>query len=238
MNRRVLITGADRGLGRALAAEYLKFGDIVFAGQYMAEWGELGALKEEYPERLFLVPLDVGNTKSVENACNEISKHTDYLDVIVNNAGISGVAGDIYKLEDLEKGKAIFNVNVIGCMRMMNFFLPFLQREESEKRLCFVSSEAGSISVCHRDDGFVYPMSKAALNMTVKMLFNKLNPEGYVFRLFHPGWVRSYMSGEKNEDGTFEPEESAVSAYQYFTSKQTNENILKLVDNEGRTWPF
>ncbi len=73
------------------------------------------------------------------------------------------------------------------------------------KRLCFVSSEAGSITVAHRKDGYAYCMSKASLNMAVKLMFNELRPQGYTFRLYHPGWVNSYMGGDqKGTSGKYE----------------------------------
>lgn len=239
MNRKVFVTGADRGLGLGIVQEFLKNGDTVFAGQFMAaEWDEIGVLREEYPKNLICVPLDVGSDESVKTAYEEVLKHTDYIDILVNNAGISGGAGDIYNMKDLEKGGAAFNVNVMGPLRMTEAFLPMLEKSKREKRLCYVSSESGSISVCHRDDGFIYPMTKSSLNMAVKMLFERLQPKGYSFRLFHPGWVKSYMMGHKSEMGKFEPEESAASAYLLFTKPQRHEDVLRVIDNEGATWPF
>ena len=46
-----------------------------------------------------------------------------------------------------------------------------------------------------------YCVSKAMLNMTVRLMFNELRPEGYTFRVYHPGWVRSYMSGKRRTGG-------------------------------------
>ena len=55
------------------------------------------------------------------------------------------------------------------------------------KRLCFVSSEAGVVSVAHRTEVSSYCMSKTALNMALRLMFNQLQPMGYTFRLYHPG---------------------------------------------------
>lgn len=237
MGKTAVITGADRGLGLAVVKEFLEKGYEVFAGQYMAEWGELAVLKKEYDEGLHMIPLDVGNDISVKNAFDLVAKETDSIDILVNNAGITGSAGDIYELEELEKGLAMYNTNCLGALRMVHAFLPLLERG-GEKRLCFVSSEAGSISVCHRQEGYVYPMSKTALNMAVRLLFEELNPRGYTFRLYHPGWVKSYMSGRKSKAGKFEPEESAASACQFFVQNLEHEDVLKMYDNEFAVWPF
>ncbi len=58
MSQVVLITGADRGLGFALTKDFLARGDVVFAGQFMEEWGELEELQGNYPDRLHRIPLD------------------------------------------------------------------------------------------------------------------------------------------------------------------------------------
>lgn len=237
MKKTVIVTGADRGLGSAMVKEFLEMDYVVFAGQYMAEWGELAALKEEYGDSLHIIPLNVADDISVKNAYRLVSEETDSLDMLVNNAGIAGFAGDIYELEELDKGLAMYNTNCLGALRMVHAFLPLLEKGEG-KRLCFVSSEAGSISVCHRTDGFVYPMSKAALNMAVRLLFEELYPKGYTFRVYHPGWVKSYMTGTKSTVGKFEPEESAASARQFFTEALLHEDVLKMYDNESTVWPF
>jgi NAD(P)-dependent dehydrogenase (short-subunit alcohol dehydrogenase family) len=238
MSKAVLITGADRGVGCALAECFLRENWLVFAGQFMPEWDALEKLKTVHGNSLHIVTLDVSDGDSVLAAYGEVGAKTGRLDMIVNNAGISGGAGDIFALGDLSRGLRIFNVNSLGPLRVTNTFLPLLEDPASLKRLCFVSSEAGSVSVCHRKEGFIYPMSKTALNMAVKLLFTRLRDRGYTFRLYHPGWVRSYMSGKKSVQGKFEPEETAASAVRFFVEGQRREDALRLVDNEGAVWPF
>jgi NAD(P)-dependent dehydrogenase (short-subunit alcohol dehydrogenase family) len=108
----------------------------------------------------------------------------------------------------------------------------------SLKRLCFVSSEAGSIARAKRTAWFGYVMSKAALNMEARILFNALHPEGYTFRVYHPGWIRSYMGGTKATEGTFEPEEAAARAIPIFLGPREDEDRLVMVDFEGNEWPW
>ena len=61
MKQTALVTGADRGLGSALCAGLLARGWRVVAGQFLPDWPELGALSEQHPEALHVVPLDVGS---------------------------------------------------------------------------------------------------------------------------------------------------------------------------------
>ncbi len=221
----VMITGADRGVGFSLCECFLEHGWMVFAGRYMPEWTQLIELKAQYPERIQLIPLDVGNTESVRFAAETVGDFTDHIDLLVNCAGVS--RGDMCD---------IINVNVTGALRTVECFLPLMQT--GMKRIAFFSSECGSISVSHRNDGFAYPVSKTALNMLVRRMFRALQPKGYTFRLYHPGWVRSYMSGQKSTVGNFEPEEAAAAAFEQFTADREAEDILIMTDISGEMWPY
>lgn len=225
----VLITGADRGVGYALCECFLAGGWFVMAGQFMPEWTQLAELKEKNPEMLELIPLDVGSTASVQAAAERVAELCDHLDMLVSNAGIA--RGD-----DFERVRGIYNVNVVGAVRLVEHFLPLMQT--GLKRFAFVSSESGSISVSHRDGGYPYPSSKTALNMTVRRMYRTLQPKGYTFRLYHPGWVRSYMGGQKSTHGNFEPEETAAVAYRQFTSDREAEDVLVMTDVSDEMWPY
>jgi NAD(P)-dependent dehydrogenase (short-subunit alcohol dehydrogenase family) len=241
------VTGADRGLGLALAARLLSKGWRVFAGQYMPDWPELAALAVEYGERLAPVPLDVADTGSTLAAAERVAKHTDRVDLLINSAGVlSPHAPSIREPQDYDEMHRLYNVNALGPVRVVEAFLPLTDRSEL-KRLCFVSSESGSIGRCQRADWYGYQMSKTALNMAVKLLFNRLRPEGYTFRVYHPGWMRSYMFGYKDTKATLEPEEAAVPALAYFLRDRGgdphrrdryDENRLVMRDHQGREWPW
>jgi len=239
MERTVLVTGADRGLGFALCEGLLSEGWQVFAGQYLPEWHELEALKNEYPKMLHLVPLDVSSMETVKVAAELVQALTDHLDVLISNAGITSETSSftIREPQDYNDMHHLYNVNALGALRVVEAFLPLMEQGHS-KRLCFVSSEAGSISRSERTSWFGYCMSKAALNMGVKILFNDLHPAGYTFRVYHPGWMRSYMHGDKNMDATLEPEEAATYAMPILLNNREAEDRLVMIDYEGKEWQW
>jgi NAD(P)-dependent dehydrogenase (short-subunit alcohol dehydrogenase family) len=213
----------------------VKLGWRVFAGQYMPEWPQLARLAEQYPDTLHLIPLDVRSETSVQLAVQTVGEIVTHMDVLINNAGISAGRSE---LGGLEYGKMLkaYDVNALGPIRVVHAFLPLMT--QGMRRLCFVSSEAGSISLAYRTRGFGYCMSKSALNMAVRIMYNDLYPDGYTFRLYHPGWVRSYMSGTKGTHADLEPEEAGAAAIPYFLNKRDDEGRLVLMDYQGLEWPF
>jgi NAD(P)-dependent dehydrogenase (short-subunit alcohol dehydrogenase family) len=233
------VTGADRGLGLALCAGLLQQGWQVFAGQYIPEWPELNHLAEQNPGRFLRIALDVGSNDSVQQAAAEVTTRTDRLDMLINNAGITAPSMHvpIREAQNYADMQRMYNVNTLGPLRMVEAFLPLLERGEL-KRLCFISSEAGSVATARRTSWFGYCMSKSALNMAVKILFNDLRPTGYTFRLYHPGWIRSYMSGEKNLEADLEPQEAAEYAIPILINPRPDENCLNLVDYKNQEWPW
>jgi NAD(P)-dependent dehydrogenase (short-subunit alcohol dehydrogenase family) len=239
MNQFALVTGADRGLGQALCAGLLEKGWHVLAGQYLPEWPELAALAGRYPQTLHLLPLDVASTESAHSAAQTAAQCTDHLDLLINNAGVTSPSTrrPISEPQDYAEMQRLYDVNTLGPLRVVEAFLPLVQKS-ALKWLCFVSSEAGSIGRAERTSWFGYCMSKAALNMAVKILFNDLHPQGYTFRVYHPGWVRSYMGGKKNLEATLEPEEAAGYALPFFLGPRPDEDCLALVDYEGNEWPW
>jgi NAD(P)-dependent dehydrogenase (short-subunit alcohol dehydrogenase family) len=239
MDQFALVTGGDRGLGQALCSGLLAQGWQLLAGQYMPDWPELADLSTRYPQSLHILPLDVASTESTQAAAQAAAQWTDHLDLLINNAGVSSpsMQHPIREPQDYAEMHRLFEVNSLGPLRVVAAFLPLLDGG-ALKRLCFVSSEAGSISRAKRTSWYSYCMSKAALNMGIKILFNDLHPQGFTFRVYHPGWVRSYMSGKKNLKATLEPEQAAAYALPFFLGPRPDEDQLVLVDYEGNEWPW
>jgi NAD(P)-dependent dehydrogenase (short-subunit alcohol dehydrogenase family) len=242
------VTGADRGLGLALTVCLLVKGWRVFAGQYMPDWPELAALAAQHPGCLAFVPLDVSDDESVCAAAQAVRKVVDRVDLLINNAGVISPTKDrtIREPQDYSEMRRLYDVNTLGPLRVVTAFLP-LTDQSAMKRLCFVSSEAGSINRCGRKSWYGCCMSKAALNMAIGILFSLLRPEGYTFRVYHPGWIRSYMGGSRNTEADMEPEEAAIPALAYFLRDRaadpnqqgrTDEDRLVMRDWQGCEWPW
>lgn len=239
MKSTVFVTGADRGLGLALCSGLLERGWLVFAGQYMPQWPELSALATQYPQTLTIVPLDVSSLESTRAAARAVEDITDHIDVLINNAAVIGqdIDRSIREGQDYADLHQVYDVNALGSLRMVETFLPLTDRGNL-KRLCFISSEAGSITRSERTAWFGYCMSKAALNMAAMNLFNHLHPEGYTFRVYHPGWMRTYIKGQMDSAATLSQDEAAAKAIPLLLGQRKDEDQLVMIDWEGNEWPW
>jgi NAD(P)-dependent dehydrogenase (short-subunit alcohol dehydrogenase family) len=111
----VLITGANRGIGRALVDEALRRGaKKVYAGTRSA--------LQIADERVTPLMLDVTNTSQIQRAVEEV----DSLDVLINNAGIA-IYDDLSNLAVIEQH---LGVNFLGTLKMTQAFLPLLKRSK------------------------------------------------------------------------------------------------------------
>jgi NAD(P)-dependent dehydrogenase (short-subunit alcohol dehydrogenase family) len=237
MNHVGVVTGADRGLGRAIAASLLGRGWTVIAGRYLQDWDLLDKLQKDYPDTLKIVPMDVSDSSSMRAAAKEAALLTDHVDIIVCNAALMSPPGEKMSEGYYEHIVRTFNTNALGELRTAEFFLPLMKA--GMKRLCFISTEAGSIIRMWRDGGYAYSISKTALNMGVRIMFNDLYRDGFTFRLYHPGHMM-----HTNPDGTYEkgadfpPEDSAAVAVPWFIHDRDDEARLVMIDYLGNEWPY
>ncbi len=238
MNNHVFITGGDRGLGLALVKKFIRNGYIVYAGSYLTNWHELPEQKRLYPNQLFILPLDISDDQSVQNAAEDIRQHAQELDILINNAGIylDEFAGSILKDLNFEDMKRMYDVNALGPLRVTQALMPLLLKG-TRKLVVNISSEAGSVGDCWREKEYGYSMSKAALNMQCVILQNHMKAYGVKVLAVHPGWVRSYMLGRFNEEATVEAEDSAEGIYA-LTVEQTDLNAPMYLDYQGRVLPW
>ncbi len=209
MSQRVLISGASRGIGLAMAIYFARHEWQVFAGARRPRTPALWNAGQEFPN-LHPVQLDVLDDASVAAAVAEVSGLAASLDVVVNNAAVFPGEGDecLDQLDLAWFGEA-FETNVTGVARVTRAFLPLLRRSE-RSRIVNITSGAGSIADKHDYDYYAYSVSKAALNMLTRSMAAEFRPEGLIVTAISPGWVRTEMGGP---NATITPDESAQSLY-------------------------
>ena len=191
--QKILITGANRGIGLALVKEYFKRDVQIFAAcRNPEEAADLQALQSE---KLSLISLDISNESSIANAVQAVSAQTDRLDILINNARIypRDAASASFGHLEAENLAHILYTNSISPVMVTQAFLDLLRNAKPSKVL-MVSSRLGSITLAGTS-GFGYRMSKTALNMAVKVMAQVLAPEGITVVTTHPGHVATDMGG-------------------------------------------
>lgn len=216
MIKTVFVTGADKGLGFSLVQRFLQAGVRVFAGQFQAG-GDMSNLAKSFPETLTVIPLDVTQLNSVKHAADAVADLVPALDVLINNAGV--MLEKRTPLLELDLAllplSETLDVNTFGPLRMVQQFLPLLEKGDN-KLILNISSEAGSIADCWRESEFAYSMSKAALNMQSRILQNYLKPRGFKILAVHPGWMRTDMGGAEAD---INPDEAAEGIFNLAVKK-------------------
>ena len=158
-----LITGATRGVGLELARRLAAVGHTVYLGARDLERGRQAA--EQIGARA--ISIDVTDNASVRAAVDYLRQEVGALDVLVNNAGISGSQRPPAEA-DVEDLETVLATNVIGATRVLVACIPLLEGSANPV-VVNVSSAVGSLTLNTNPDAtwslVAYPMSKAALNM-------------------------------------------------------------------------
>jgi NAD(P)-dependent dehydrogenase (short-subunit alcohol dehydrogenase family) len=188
-----LVTGANKGIGFEVVRELTRLGLRVFLGARNAKAGRAAAEKLGSEGDVIFLEIDVSDDKSIRAAAEELSRHSDRLDVLINNAGIL--------LDDdkdaLTITREIFEntvrTNTLGPWLVAQAFTPLLKKSR-QPRIVNVSSGGGQLE--DGADGWapVYCVSKTALNGVTVQLAAAL-PK-FAVNSVCPGWVRTDMGGE------------------------------------------
>ncbi|MBQ6550158.1 MAG: SDR family NAD(P)-dependent oxidoreductase [Lachnospiraceae bacterium] len=239
--RTALVTGADRGLGYEMTVRLLDEGFRVYAGKFNDEYSLLDRLAEEYPE-LRPVQLNVSVYEEIVNVEKIIREECGYLDLLVSNAAFMGgpqndqVGGDVPI--DFDLMRFSFNTNTAPAPVLVDVFLPLLLKSDY-RRLHFTSSEISSVRLMKRTGSMRYAMTKSALNVGVRLMFNELRPLGFRFRLFQPGWMKRMMpDGTLDPRARLDPKQSAEMAVKLILEDRPDEDRLTLVDYLGHELSF
>ncbi|MBO1511335.1 SDR family oxidoreductase [Metabacillus bambusae] len=232
---KLLITGANRGLGLALTIEAVKRGHTVFAGIRNPEkqMDQLAQLRSLFLNQVSLLSLDVAEEATCQAASEKLEEENITLDVIINNAGILNERSKTIEEIDITKVEQTFNINLFGPMRVIKHFLPLLSKGPNSS-IINISSEAGSFQNAYGGD-YPYALSKASLNMFSQQLRKYLADDQVSVFAVHPGWIKTDMGGEK-APGT--PEESAKGIIDIIEKKQKITGTSSFINTQGEPMPL
>lgn len=187
-----LITGANRGIGLALATVFAERGDtVITTARDPNKAPALKALADRFPDRVTVHALDVTSNGSALALGKALADKT--IDVLVNNAGTIGPDRQSTTDMDFDGFLDALNTNTVGPLRVTQAVLPMLRRSKAAK-IITLSSQMGSMANLS-SDRIAYRASKAAVNKVMQGLTADLRGDGIACLTVHPGWVRTDMGG-------------------------------------------
>ncbi|MFF2908328.1 SDR family oxidoreductase [Paenibacillus sp. NPDC057934] len=205
-----LVTGANKGIGKAIAEGLAKQGIIVLIGSRNAERGAVAAAELAQEGIVHSLQLDVTDASSIQAAAEHIAAQYGKLDILINNAG-TNVSRNKPGVATLEEFREVYETNVFGVVAVTNALLPLL-RQAPAARIVNISSLRGSLGAEGAFTGqpsISYSSSKTALNALTVHYARELADTPIKVNAGAPGHVATDFNGHS---GTRTPEEGAAIA--------------------------
>lgn len=218
-NRIALVTGANKGIGLAIARQLAQAGVFVIIGA--RDPARAKAAVDELQSEGFAVKsvaIDLTDLSTITAAAQTIDTDHGRLDILVNNAGIVDANDGPPTTASAEAARRIMDTNFFGTLAVTQAMLPLL-RKAPTGRIVNLSSSLGSLSV-NGDPAspyysarlIGYNSSKAALNMLTVQLAQELIGTQIVINSVSPGFVKTDLTGH---NGFMTPEEGARLPVEY-----------------------
>lgn len=185
-----LIIGASRGLGLALAAEYLRRGAHVIATVRGEAPAALRQLKSSAGDMLAIAKADITEREDLSALHKQLRGRA--VDVLFVNAGVATDADKTAAEIPTESFLQIMRTNVLGAMQAVEMLYDLLAPDGT---VAVMTSGLGSISENTTGSWNSYAASKAALNMMMRGFASRHSGDGRAMVLMAPGWVRTDMGG-------------------------------------------
>lgn len=222
----VLITGANRGIGLALARHFGNAGFTVIGTardpQQASELKATGARVEQ---------LDVTDQASVDALAQSLAGTP--IDILINNAGVKGDDSRDMSTLDVDNMQWVLNVNTLGPVRVIKALFPNLQAG-GRKVVVNISSTMGSIERNTWGCCAGYRASKSALNSINKTFATDYGKLGMTFVVMHPGYVQTDMN---DGEGSITPDQSAAGILKVATGLDAADNG-RFYDWQGDELPW
>jgi len=224
-----LVTGANKGIGFEVARLLAQKGFFVYLGSRSLESGlaAVEKLKADGLSGVEAVQLDVTDSETVDAARILIGQKTEGLDLLVNNAGISGGLPQSALTSSIDQFKSVFETNIFGVVRVTQAFIDLLKKS-SEPRIVNVSTAMASLTLAadltNPTKLVVYQSSKAALNMYTVNLAYELRDTPFKVNAVCPGYTQTDFTSHQGTS----------------TVEQAGQRIFKyaIIDQDGPTGKF
>jgi 3-oxoacyl-[acyl-carrier protein] reductase len=189
-----VVTGAGRGIGRAVAIAYAKMGaNVVCVSRTQENSAKVATEIEALGQKSWAFAVDVSDTSSVESSAKNILEATGRVDILVNNAGVT--RDNLLMRMSEEEWDTVINTNLKGAFNFTKAFTrPFMKQRSG--RIINISSVIGLIGNAGQSN---YAASKAALIGFTKSVAKELAPRGVTANAIAPGFIETDMTAVLDE---------------------------------------
>ena len=191
-----LITGAARGIGKAIAMKFASEGaDVAFTDLVINEVGEQTVKDiEAFGHKVKAYASNAANFEETHNVVNQILADFGRIDILVNNAGITK-DGLMLRMSEAQ-WDAVLNVNLKSAFNFIHALTPIMARQRSGSiiNMSSVVGVSGNASQCN------YSASKAGLIGLAKSIAKEMGPRGIRANCIAPGFIISDMTNALSEE--------------------------------------
>ena len=180
-----IITGCNRGIGKAILEKFAENGAIVYANaRKIGSLDEIAlSLSKKYKTQIIPIYFDVTDDMAVKECFIRIRKEQSHLDVLVNNAGIMHDA--LLGMIDRKTVQDTFAVNVFAVMNLIQYAIKFMSRQNSGS----IINMASIVGVEGSAGQAVYSASKGAIIALTKTAAKELSSKGIRVNAIAPGMI-------------------------------------------------
>ena len=229
LEKHILLFGASRGLGLAIAEEYLKLGWRVVATARQQAGTALHGLADKAHGRLEVEVVDI--TDPVQVAALHEHLGSQRFDLLFVNAGVNNNDGETIADVSTEEFVRVMVTNALSPMRIIELFQDIVKPTGA---IAIMSSGQGSVSNNEGGGYEVYRASKAALNTLMRSFAARHRDDARTLLLLAPGWVRTDLGGP---EGRLTIQESIPNLVKIIQA-QEGKRGLQYLDYLGRTVPW
>ena len=189
-----VVTGAGRGIGRAVAIAYAKMGaNVVCVSRTQENSTKVATEIEALGKKSWAFAVDVSDTSAVESSAKNILEATGKVDILVNNAGVT--RDNLLMRMSEEEWDTVLNTNLKGAFNFTKAFTrPFMKQRSG--RIINIASVIGLIGNAGQSN---YAASKAALMGFTKSVAKELAPRGVTANAIAPGFIETDMTAVLDE---------------------------------------
>ena len=229
-NKNVLITGCNKGIGKATLEGFAKYGANIFAcvRSNSSEFKKfISTLKKKYKVKIYVIKLDLLKKSSISNCVNEIYKINKNIDTLVNNAGM--LFNSLFQMTSEKQLQEMFQVNYFSQVYLTQIISRGMTKNKTGN-IIFVSSTSG----INGDYGrFAYSSSKAAILSTVKTLSKELSNYNIRVNAISPGLTETDLMLSNTKEDILKSEIEKISLKRIASTNEIADIILFLASEKS-----